>query len=1055
MLWGAFVIRNPVEAERNVAKGNDQPQQPSRYRLMEMIEEGVAGKLYRARDTRENATVLLKLVPLALSRDPQFRRYFYDRWTEREATVQHPNVARIVEVGLIGEQYFAVVEDLPGERLSDRLKSAPLDPDETLDIMRQVAEALRVAHRENIVAGHLKPTDIFLTKDNKDRLLAKVLFLDMGTGSSDGVLSLFGDLSGPPKYMAPEVIRGGIPDTRSDLFALGVIAYQMLTGQEPFPSEHPIGYLFANCNATLVPPAKVSAAVPGELSAVVCRCLANGPEQRYGSAQKIIDDLDRCVLSLKTGSATVVPRGTDSAFARHYEIPAAAMRSGERRHAPSTIAVAGLAVTTLVLLFIVAGSLAGIDILGMRRREAGGPSENGTARRPGAGDADEPGAGVDDPAALLPAETAGARQHNARPVMQAAMSAWRERYSVSGAYDMALAAFLNVAKRYHDQPEARQANDMAAEVCCAWAKAEQAAQKFGEAEAHYRQAIECAPPESAYADLARRELPKLIAAWAQDIFERGNYGEALAKYEQVQREFPSSLEASLLATYRPRIQFRIGYDLWQQEGKLQDALARFQEVLDNYGASDAAEDCRRHIPDLYLAIAKAEIGRGSLSEAQSQLSMLKQKYGGTRAGKQATEMEAEILFKLFVAAHDTGRAKEADGYFKALMADYGSSAWAVRAAGRRLGLAPGEGEKLLDLHVARTEHGEAGALMARMEYHAARSKLERLVRLTPAQSEVRGLALAALPQCMYYGALYDQGSGRREEAQEALKKVAAGFGYTSWAGKARKVREDAGRAPEDMVYVPSGPFRMGASRSELIGFLKPRLPKELFEDAMGLDGFLALWGYAAEMPGQVVETGAFYIDRTEVTNEAYKKFVGATGHAPPSDWTAASYPAGLGQRPVRSVAYSDAAAFAKWAGKRLPTEAEWEKAARGTDGRLYPWGNRWDPKFCRHLLSDPEAGPTVVGAYRQWASPYGCLDMLGNVMEWTDSMFAPYPGSELDPNRRPFGARTRTRRGGSWHKQYERFIPVRCSARYALSSAEAKMVEDLRETGFRCVKNVE
>lgn len=135
---------------------------------------------------------------------------------------------------------------------------------------------------------------------------------------------------------------------------------------------------------------------------------------------------------------------------------------------------------------------------------------------------------------------------------------------------------------------------------------------------------------------------------------------------------------------------------------------------------------------------------------------------------------------------------------------------------------------------------------------------------------------------------------------------------------------------------------------------------------------------------QTVYLPAYYIDRTPVTNAEYKVFVDATRYSFPPHWRQGKPVPGTEDHPVVQVTWFDAAAYAQWAGKRLPTAAEWEKAARGTDGRIYPWGDVFDPT----RLNCGEGGPfktTPVGQYSpQGDSPYGVVDMAGNVYEWTD-----------------------------------------------------------------------
>jgi formylglycine-generating enzyme required for sulfatase activity len=202
-------------------------------------------------------------------------------------------------------------------------------------------------------------------------------------------------------------------------------------------------------------------------------------------------------------------------------------------------------------------------------------------------------------------------------------------------------------------------------------------------------------------------------------------------------------------------------------------------------------------------------------------------------------------------------------------------------------------------------------------------------------------------------------------------------------------------------------------------------------------------GDKLERPAHVVDLKPFFIDRTEVTNAQYKKFVDATGHAPPSGWIDGSYPPEQAEWPVTGVTWQDAVDYAQWAGKRLPTEAEWEAAARGVDGRLYPWGTDWKPG----LANIGSRGITPVGQFQGGASPVGTLDMIGNVWEWTSDEFQPYPGSVAPMPKSIDPALTyRVIRGGAYDGNKSH------NACYRGFIDAAKGYE---KTGFRCVKPVE
>lgn len=189
-----------------------------------------------------------------------------------------------------------------------------------------------------------------------------------------------------------------------------------------------------------------------------------------------------------------------------------------------------------------------------------------------------------------------------------------------------------------------------------------------------------------------------------------------------------------------------------------------------------------------------------------------------------------------------------------------------------------------------------------------------------------------------------------------------------------------------MMFIPGGEFIMGSSSEELVPIIKE------FGERADFQGY----DFESETPRRKVYVKDFYIDRYEVTNAQYKEFIDATGHLSPRHWVGGLYEDGKGAHPVIKISWFDASAYAIWAGKRLPTEEEWEKAARGQDGRVYPWGSEFDPAKSGTAETTLRTHFTImelsnfaapINAFKGDRSPYGVIGMTGNVMEWTESWY--------------------------------------------------------------------
>jgi formylglycine-generating enzyme required for sulfatase activity len=241
-------------------------------------------------------------------------------------------------------------------------------------------------------------------------------------------------------------------------------------------------------------------------------------------------------------------------------------------------------------------------------------------------------------------------------------------------------------------------------------------------------------------------------------------------------------------------------------------------------------------------------------------------------------------------------------------------------------------------------------------------------------------------------------------------------GNPTASGPSIKTAENP-KAPAAMVYVKAGTFTMGRN---------------------GDDEY--------ERPAHQVTLKHFFIDIYEVTNEEYAKFVRAKKYRPPPTWPRGGYPPGNAHKPVTGVTWDDASAYAQWAGKRLPTEEEWEYAARGTDARLYPWGDDWRAGLANAggILGEL----AIVGSYKGM-SPFGAFDMAGNAWEWTADTLEPYKGGQL-PAEEASGDMKKVVRGGNFKSTKEE-----ATTTYRMGLLRENDRSGYKTTSFRCVKDVD
>ncbi len=258
-----------------------------RYELIEKIAEGGMARVYRGRDLLLKRTVAVKILKDQMTGDAAFIRRF-EREAQSAAALSHPHIVNIYDVGQQDGTYFMVMEYVDGSNLKQYIREkGRLPVHEAVRISRQIAEALEEAHKAGVVHRDIKPQNILFSRDGK------VKVTDFGIAiAGDGVTVTVGDeIIGTVQYIAPEQARGEIAGKQSDLYSLGIVFYEMVTGKVPFTGESPVAVAMKHIQEQIVPPGRLVNDLPEQLEQVVMKAVEKDAANRYNTAEEFLEDL--------------------------------------------------------------------------------------------------------------------------------------------------------------------------------------------------------------------------------------------------------------------------------------------------------------------------------------------------------------------------------------------------------------------------------------------------------------------------------------------------------------------------------------------------------------------------------------------------------------------------------------------------------------------------------------------------------------------------------------------------------------------------------------------
>jgi serine/threonine protein kinase/formylglycine-generating enzyme required for sulfatase activity len=983
-----------------------------RYHLISKIGEGGMGAVYLAKHTLMAKKIAVKILhPYLIGSLESMERF--KREMRAASRFTHKNVIQIYDAGESkGRIFYMAMEFVEGEDLEDCIQRDGAMPlVKALPLMMQILSAIDDAHKKGIVHRDLKAGNVMLTKDREGRDQAKIMdfgiakILEQASDRSDrpstgGDLQTFktaqGVVTGTPQYMSPEQAAGEKLDHRTDIYSLGVIFYEMIMGRLPFLSNTPVGYL--GKHIVEPPPSfkevRPDLGVPRAMEKIIMKSLEKRRKDRYQTAGSMLKDIQKKVLpSLASVKPLAGPPGQASPLAPAAQKPGVSLKKPLKYG----IILGSILILAVIATFIVVTVIRKQDLDERIMR-------------------------------ALTKEVPKLKQEKKFDEALAALNALKEDASEDKRI-LAAIKDLEEAKAYHAAQlryqellktarEAKKAGDMEAakkHLKEALKQADELKEKTGE------------DVQKWLDELAREEKKLEAASRFESLVSEGDRASKAGELPVAVQSYREALKIQSTSALREKLN-RAEHDLLCREAdevfeksKSKKEIAGLDRAIDLYRR---AHDRLRN-PETWQKLENAKAAK------EEQLKTLEKKKICAELLKEVKRIEKEgnleeALEKLKEAAsyaedpaRHRGEIQRLEGLIQEAKA-YGVTKDILLRFERRKKPEQEDYDRVirsLEEYLSAFPGGRFAdkANRALLKLKSARDDyLKRFQQARKNEDEEKKEAYRSLIQeaeKLEKNMKLDQALKLLQKAFEKCVAEEEKASLRSRIARIKRTQSQVNEILEKFVWVPSGTFVMGSDQ-----------------------------GDENEKPRRKLQTKGYFIEKYEVSNREYRDFCAETGHPYPPHMAKGLIATGKEDHPVTQVDYADALAFCKWRSKRserflfrLPTEVEWEKAARGADGLHWPWGNDFDLSCC----NIGGLGTKPVTSYEKGASPYGAYNMAGNVEEWTASDYRESPETAPDATRKVV-------KGGSYYSSAAN--ELRGAFRY-----RADPKEKLPYRGFRCV----